>query len=89
VEAVNAADETWTSGSLQKQGERWRTLRAHLGSDAATDAAMREEAALYGVKPGTTQKGTAPSSVKEDKTTPAAGLSSRLEDASAHAKKGA
>jgi hypothetical protein len=57
---VDAADDTWTSGSLAKQGKRWKELRAFLGSDKVTDAAMAEEAALYGVVPGSTKIGVKP-----------------------------
>jgi hypothetical protein len=63
---VDAADTTWLEGSLEAQGKRWRELKAFLGSDAATNAAMAAEAALYGVKPGTTQKGTKPGTRKPD-----------------------
>jgi hypothetical protein len=75
---VDAADDTWTSGDLTKQGKRWRELKAFLGSDAAADKAMAEEAAHYGVKPGTTQKGVKPGSVDDTgkKSAPSAGLSS-------------
>jgi hypothetical protein len=72
---IDAADDTWTSGSLAKQGERWRTLRAHLGSDAVTNAAMAEEAAAYGARFGSTVKGVPPGSAKGEEK-PAAGLSS-------------
>src|SRR5437868_806734 len=57
---VDAGDDVWTSGSLTKQGKRWRELKAHLGSDAAADKALAEEAALYGVVPGSTQIGVKP-----------------------------
>jgi hypothetical protein len=75
---VDAADDTWTSGNLSKQGNRWRELKAYLGSDEAADKAMAEEAALYGVKPGTTQKGVKPGTVDDTGKTsaPSTGLSS-------------
>lgn len=64
---VDAADETWLSGSLTKQGARWRELKAYLGSDKAADEAMAEEAARYGVTPGSTKKGIVPGSESDDK----------------------
>jgi hypothetical protein len=63
---VDAADDTWTSGSLTKQGKRWRELKSYLGSDAAADKALAEEAALYGVVPGTTKIGVKPGDVEKE-----------------------
>jgi hypothetical protein len=60
---VDAADVTWTSGDLTLQGKRWKELRAFLGSDAATNAAMAAEAELYGARPGSTKKGVRPGDV--------------------------
>jgi hypothetical protein len=57
---VDAADTTWLDGSLAAQGKRWKELRAFLGNDAATNAAINAEAELYGAKFGTTQKGVKP-----------------------------
>lgn len=59
---VSAADTTWLDGSLTAQGKRWKELRAFLGSDAATNAAMAAEAAIYGAVPGSTKKGVKPGS---------------------------
>jgi hypothetical protein len=63
---VDAADDTWTSGSLTKQGARWRTLKAYLGSDAAADKALAEEAALYNTVPGSTKIGVKPGDVEKE-----------------------
>jgi hypothetical protein len=63
---VDAADDTWTSGDLTKQGKRWNELKRFLGSDAATNAAINAEAALYGTKMGSTKKGTKPGDKKSD-----------------------
>jgi hypothetical protein len=54
---IEESDTTWESGSLTKQGDRWRKLRAQLGSDAAATKAMQEEAALYGTEFGSTKPG--------------------------------
>jgi hypothetical protein len=64
---VDAADDTWTSGNLTKQGARFRELKSFLGSDKAADKAMAEEAALYGAVPGSTKKGVKPGSEREEK----------------------
>lgn len=63
---VDAADDTWTSGSLTKQGKRWRELKAHLGSDAAADEALAAEAAIYGVVPGSTKIGVKPGDIEKE-----------------------
>jgi hypothetical protein len=65
---VQKTDTTWTSGSLAEQGKRWKELRAFLGNDAATDAAMKAEATLYGAKVGSTVKGHKPGSKRADET---------------------
>jgi hypothetical protein len=56
----DAEDDTWTSGSLAKQGQRWKDLRAFLGNDKAADATLAEEAARFGTKPGSTVPGVRP-----------------------------
>jgi hypothetical protein len=63
---VDAADDTWTSGNLSKQGKRYKELKAFLGSDAATIAAINAEAALYGTQMGSTKPGIKPGT-KPDK----------------------
>jgi len=62
---IDVQDETWLSGNLDKQGERWKQLREFLGSDAATNAAIKAEAELYGAKFGSTQKGRKPGTKPE------------------------
>jgi hypothetical protein len=57
---VSSQDTTWLDGSLAAQGKRWKELRAFLGNDAATNAAMNAEAALYGAKVGSTVPGRKP-----------------------------
>ncbi len=60
-------DDTWTSGSLTKQGARFKELKAFCASDAAALVLLTEEAAKFGVKPFTTEKGekiTAPRGAK-------------------------
>src|ERR1700676_5263598 len=57
VAVADAADETWTSGSLTKQGVRLKELEKSCGSKAAALVLLTEEAALYGVKPFTTEIG--------------------------------
>jgi hypothetical protein len=54
---VDDADETWTSGSITKQGARLRQLEKFCGSTAAALILLTEEAARYGLKPFTTQIG--------------------------------
>jgi hypothetical protein len=54
---ADPADDTWTSGSLTKQGARLKQLRAFCGSDQAALVLLTEEAARFGVKPFTTEKG--------------------------------
>jgi len=63
---ADPADDTWTSGSLTKQGKRWRELKAYLGSDKAADEAMAEEAARYGTVPGSTKPGVKPGEKQAD-----------------------
>jgi hypothetical protein len=66
---VDAADDTWTSGDLGKQGQRWREVRAAFSpgkeGDKLANEALAKEAAVYGVKPGTTEKGVAPGAKSE------------------------
>lgn len=57
VTLEDPTDDTWTSGNITKQGARLKQLRAFCGSDAAALVLLTEEAALYGVKPFTTEKG--------------------------------
>jgi hypothetical protein len=57
---IDQADDTWTSGSLTKQGDRFKVLRAALGSDKLATAAMDAEAAQYGTTRGTTKPGVKP-----------------------------
>jgi hypothetical protein len=64
---VDAADTTWTSGSLAEQGKRWRELRDYLGSDKAADKALREEAAIYNTVPGSTKPGIRPGYAEKKK----------------------
>jgi hypothetical protein len=63
---IDDQDDTWESGSLEKQGERWKALRKFHPTDAATTKAMAAEAALYGAKFGSTQKGVKPGTKKPD-----------------------
>jgi hypothetical protein len=63
---IDAADTTWLDGSLTAQGKRWRELRAFLGNDAATNAALAAEAALYGATVGSTKKGVKPGTIPAD-----------------------
>ena len=63
---VDAADTTWLDGSLAAQGKRWKELRAFLGNDASTNAAMAAEAALYGATMGSTKPGTKPGTKAAD-----------------------
>ncbi|UGA43741.1 hypothetical protein HU230_0036760 [Bradyrhizobium quebecense] len=65
VETSEDVDNVWTSGSLTKQGERFRELRRFLGNDKAANAALAEEAALYGTTPGSTKPGVKPGPVDE------------------------
>lgn len=71
---VDDADETWLSGNLTRQAERWNKLRAFLGNDAATNAAMAAEAAQYGAKVGSTVPGVLPGT-KPDASTNVKGAS--------------
>jgi hypothetical protein len=63
---VEVRNEVWTSGSLTLQAERWKEIRRVFSpgkaGDALATASLREEAALYGVKPGSIEKGVAPGS---------------------------
>jgi hypothetical protein len=72
---VDAADDTWTSGDLTKQGKRWKELRAFLGNDNSTNAAMAAEAALYGAVPGSKKIGVKPGTQKSDPDVKEAGPS--------------
>jgi hypothetical protein len=64
VEVADVQDDTWTSGDLGKQGQRWKEIRAVFGPGKAGDdlatKALREEAALYGTVPGSTVPGIKP-----------------------------
>lgn len=70
----DVADDVWTSGNLTRQGERLRELERFCGSKATALVAFNEEAARYGVKPGSTKPGTKPNTDGEkkpgDKTVP-------------------
>ena len=50
-------DTTWTSGSITQQGARFKAIRATTNTDAEALAQLTEEAAAYGVKIFTTEKG--------------------------------
>jgi hypothetical protein len=68
-EVIEATDDTWLSGSLTKQGERYNAIRAVFqkgeAGDALAKAALAAEAALYGTTPGSTKPGGAPGSKPE------------------------
>jgi hypothetical protein len=53
-EVITITDDTWLSGSLTKQGERYNAIRAVFGKgkegDALAKAAFEAEAALYQTK---------------------------------------
>jgi hypothetical protein len=63
---IDECDDVWTSGNLGKQGQRWQKLRRHLGSDAATNSAMMEEAKLYSTTFGSTKPGVKPGEKSAD-----------------------
>jgi hypothetical protein len=54
---ADPADDTWTSGNLTLQGARLTHLEKYCGSKAAALVMLTEEAAQYGVRPFTTEKG--------------------------------
>jgi hypothetical protein len=64
AEVVDAQDDVWTSGNLEKQGQRWKEIRAVFQpgreGDALATKALREEAALFGTVPGSTKPGVKP-----------------------------
>ena len=57
VALEDTSGECWREGNLTKQAQRFKELRAFTGSDAAAMILFTEEAAAYGVKPGSTEKG--------------------------------
>jgi hypothetical protein len=59
-DVIDVEDDTWLSGSLEKQGIRWNALRKFYPTDAATNKAMAEEAARYNAKFGSTKIGVKP-----------------------------
>jgi hypothetical protein len=68
-EVITITDDTWLSGSLTKQGERYNAIRAVFGKgkegDALAKAAFEAEAALYQTKPGSTTPGIEPGTKPE------------------------
>lgn len=63
-EVVKANDETWTSGSLKLQGDRYRVIREAFApgkeGDKAATKLLEEEAKVYGTTVGSTKPGVAP-----------------------------
>jgi hypothetical protein len=57
---IDTQDDVWTSGSLKRQGERYRELLAYLGNEKLATAALAEEAKLYGAAVGSTKPGVKP-----------------------------
>jgi hypothetical protein len=57
VELTDTSGECWTEGNLSKQGERLRELERFTGNKKSALAALTAEAAEYGVKPGSTERG--------------------------------
>lgn len=82
-EVVEVQDDTWTSGSVTKQGARYSAIRSVFGKgpegDKLAKIAFEAEAALYGTRPGSTVPGIAPGTKPPEKTG-AGGVGPRLAD---------